>query len=121
MQQGIDLVVLERVVFVGVGEEQIEAGAGVVEGHVGLLGEFVGEPDFERLVDHVVDDFPGRVERAGLLAGRGAGFGVIGGQEVLEHAPEQLGIERDFLLDQRVLGNGELVGLEDVEQAADAV
>ena len=56
----------------------------------------------EAVVHHVVDDLARGVERAGLLAGGGAGFRVVGGEQVLEHLAGQLRVERDFLLDGRV-------------------
>ncbi len=47
------------------------------------------------------------------------GLGVVGGQQVLEDLAEQLGVERHFLFDRRILRNGELVAVQDVNQPAD--
>ena len=70
---------------------------------------------------HVVNDFARRIERAGLLARGCPRFGVIGGEQVLKDAAEQLGVEGDFLLNRCVLGDGELIAVEDVDDAADGV
>ena len=72
----------------------------------------------EGFVHHVVDDLARGVERAGLFAGGGAGFGVVGGEEVLEDLAQQFGVEGDFLFDRGVLRDGELVAVEGVDQAA---
>ena len=74
---------------------------------------------FEGLVHHVVDDGARGVEGAGLLAGGGLGFLVVGSEEVLENFAEELGVEGDFLVDGGVLDDGELVAVEDVDEAGD--
>ena len=74
---------------------------------------------FEGLVHHVVDDGARSVEGAGLLAGGGLGFLVVGGEEVLENFAEEFGIEGDFLVDGSVLDNSKFVAVEDVDEAGD--
>ena len=71
----------------------------------------------ERLVHHVVHDGARGVEGAGLFAGGGFGFLVVGGEEVFEDFAEQLGIEGDFLIDGRVFDDGELVAVQDGDEA----
>jgi len=68
---------------------------------------------FEGFVHHVVHDGAWGVEGAGLLAGGGPGFLVVGGEVVFEDFAEQLGIEGDFLIDGGVLDDGELVAVQD--------
>jgi hypothetical protein len=113
----------EGVFFLGVGEEEVQPGAGVVSEsfpsswlrflHAGLFHEGAGEVGLERFVHHVVHDGARGVEGAGLLAGGGLGFLVVGGEEVLEDLAEQFGVEGDFLIDGGVLDDGELVAVQD--------
>ena len=105
--------------FLGVGEEKVQPGAGVGFLHTGLFHEDAGEVGLERFVHHVVHDGARGVERAGLLAGGGPGFLVVGGEEVLEDFAEQFGVKRDFLIDGGVLDDGELVTVQDADQAGD--
>jgi hypothetical protein len=76
---------------------------------------------FEGLVHHVVHDGARGVEGAGLLAGGGLGFLVVGGEEVFEDFAEEFGIESDFLIDGGVLDDGELVAVQDGDEAGDAL
>ena len=73
---------------------------------------------FERFVHHVFNDGAWGIEGACLLAGCGLGFLVVTGQQVLEHLAQQFRVKRDFLIDRRVFDDGELVGVQDVQQAA---
>ena len=68
-----------------------------------------------------MNDLARGIERAGLLAGGGARFGVIGCQQVLENFTQQFGVEGDLLFDGRVLFNRELVMILDRDQAAHCV
>ncbi|MBT9141270.1 MAG: hypothetical protein DDT30_01859 [Dehalococcoidia bacterium] len=72
----------------------------------------------EGFIHHVVDDLSGGVIRAGLLAGSRFGFGIVVCQQVLEYLAEQLRVESDLFLNGGVLINGELVAVEDIDQAA---
>ena len=65
----------------------------------------------EGLVNHIVHDGARGVEGAGLLAGGGLGFLVVGCEEVLEDLAKEFGIEGDFLIDGGVLDDGELVAV----------
>jgi len=78
--------------------------------------QFLFEVGLERFADHVVDDGAGGIERSSFLAGRAGGLGVVLGQQVLEDAPQQFGVERDFLFDRGVLRNREGVAVENAEQ-----
>ena len=69
----------------------------------------------ERFIYHVVDDLTGCVERTRLFARSRAGFRVIRREQVLEHLTEQFGIQCHLLLYRRILGNRELVAIEDVD------
>ena len=109
----------EGVLFLGVGEEEVQPGAGVGFLHAGLFHEGAGEVGLERFVHHVVHDGARGVERAGLLAGGGLGFLVVGGEEVLEDLAEEFGVEGDFLIDGGVLDDGELVAVQDADEAGD--
>ena len=71
----------------------------------------------ERFIDHVIDDAPRGVVGAGGLARRLLRLRVVGGQQVLEDAPQQLGVESDFEVERRILLHGELVAAEQGEQA----
>ena len=54
-----------------------------------------GQVQHQRLVDHIIDYTPGRIERAGRFAG-GSGRVLVGvsfGQQVFKHHTEQFGIE----------------------------
>ena len=103
----------EGVLFLGVGEEEVEPGAGVGFLHAGLFHEGAGEVGLERFVHHVVHDGARGVERAGLFAGGGFGFLVVRGEQVFEDLAEEFGIKGDFLIDRRVLDDGELVTVQD--------
>ena len=81
--------------------------------------EFPREMGFEGFVHHVVHDGARGVEGAGLLAGGGLGFLVVGGEEVFEDFAEEFGVEGDFLINGGVLDNGELVAVQDVDEAGD--
>jgi hypothetical protein len=73
----------------------------------------------EGFVHHVFHDGARGVEGAGLLAGGGLGFLVVGGEEVFEDFAEQFGIEGDFLIDRGVLDDGEFVAVQDGDEAGD--
>ena len=70
----------------------------------------------ERLIHHPVNDDARRVERASRLASDRIGLGIVGSKEVLKHMAKEFGIKRDFFLDRRVLGQGEVVAAQDIEQ-----
>ena len=82
--EGGDFGSFKGVLFLRVGKENVEPGTGVFFLHASLLHECAGEMGLERLVHHVVHDRARGVERAGLLAGSGLGFLVVGGEEVFE-------------------------------------
>ena len=71
----------------------------------------------QRLVHHVVHDAARRVVGAGCFPHGLARFGVVSRQQVLEYAPEQLRIQRDLLIERRVLFHGEFEAAEEAEQA----
>ena len=88
-------------------------------GRGGGAGEAkVGQDGAEGLVDHVVDDLARGVEGAGGLAGGIPGLGVVGGKEVFEDLAEELGIEGDVGVGGVVLVDGEVVALQQGEEAA---
>ena len=97
--------------LVVVGEQMAEPGFHVFGGRQRGF-QFGFQAGDERLVHHVVDDFARGVERAGLFAGGGAGFGIVGGEQVLKHLAGQFRVEGDFLLDGRVFLDGEIVAVE---------
>jgi hypothetical protein len=73
---------------------------------------------FERFINHVFNDGARRVEGACLLAGSCSGLFVIGGEQVFKDLAQQLRIKSNFLIDRRVFDNGELVGVQDMQKAA---
>lgn len=75
----------------------------------------------EGLVHHVVDDLAGGVEGAGLFAGGGFGFGVVGGQQVFKDLAQELRVQGDLLFNRGVFGDGEFVAVQDIDQAAHLV
>lgn len=81
-------------------------------------GEFLEEVGFEGDIDHVIDEGAGSVERACLFAGRFAGFGVEGGEEVFKDLAEEFGVKSDLFFDGSIFGDGELVALKDFEESA---
>jgi hypothetical protein len=83
---------------------------------IGQAGFQVGD---QRLVHHVVHDGARSVVGAGGFAGGGGGFGVAGGQEVFEDLAGQFGVEGDLLVQRGVFGDGEVVAVEDVDEATD--
>ena len=115
--EAVGFIVGEHFRGVGVVEEVADALAPELAVAV-AGGGFLRERFRQRLVDHIVHDLAGRVVGAGLLAGVLAGFGVVGGEEVLEDLAEQFRVERDVLLDGRVLLDGELVAVEEPDEAA---
>ncbi len=80
--------------------------------------EFTLKISQQSLVHHVVHDRTRGVVGAGSFAGGGGGFGVVGGQQILEHFAREFGVECDFLIQRRRFGDGEVVAVEDVDQAA---
>ncbi len=117
LDKGLHLVIVERGFLLGVGEEYVQSGPRVFLLHaVGVL-QGPGEVGLEGFVHHVVHDGAWRVEGAGLLAGRGLRFLVVGGEQVFEHLAQEFRIQGDFLIDGSVLDDGELVRGEDVDQA----
>ena len=83
-----------------------------------LLRELTRKLGNEGLLDHVVHDLAGRVERPGQLAGSLARVRIVSGQEVLEHPTKQLRVERHLLFNGSVLGNCELEAFEGMDDAA---
>lgn len=94
-----------------VAEEDVE-GRGVGDG---------GEGGAEGLVDHVVDDLARGVEGAGGLAGGFPGLGVVGGKEIFEGLAEELRVKGDVGVGGVVFVDGEVVALEEGEEAAGLV
>ena len=102
----------------------------VVVDEFGERGDFVGvraallakcfKVKAQRFIDHVINDATRRVVAAGGFAG-GLGRAFIGhvhfSEQVFKDEAEQFGIERDFLFERSVLGDGEFVALEDAVQA----
>ena len=85
-------------------------------GGVGRMGDFrqVGGQGF---VYHVVYDGAGGVVGAGLLAGGVAGFRVVGGQQVFKDFAQEFRVQGDFLFRRGVFFYGELVFVEQGDQA----
>ena len=69
----------------------------------------------EGFVYHVVDDFAWRVERAGLFTCSCTGFGIIRCEQVFKHLSEEFRIQGNFFLYGCVLGDGELIAIENVD------
>ena len=69
------------------------------------------------LVHHVVHDGSRRVVGSGLLAGALLGLRVVGGQQVLEDLTQQLRVQGHFHLYRGVLLDGELVVVEQINEA----
>ncbi len=74
-----------KVLFLGVGEEEVESGAGSGFLHARLFHEDAGEVGLQRTVHHVVHDGARGVEGAGLLAGGRAGFRIVSGEQIFKH------------------------------------
>ena len=79
----------------------------------------MGEVGLEGLVHHVFDDGTWGVEGTSLLAGSSLGFFITGGEEVFEDLAEKFEVEGDFLIDGGVLDYGELVAVQDGDNAGD--
>ena len=68
-------------------------------------------------VYHVVDNGARRVERACRFSCRILRFGIVRSQEVLENPAKQFGVEGDDGIGGRVLFDGEVVLLKQVDEA----
>ena len=99
---------------------QVSNGLGVLaeENIEGLGVGHRGQGGAEGLVNHVVDNFARGVEGARGLARRLPCLGVIRSEEVFEDLTEELGVEGDVGVGGVVFVDGEVVALQQGEEAA---
>jgi len=86
LDQRLGLSLIEQMFLFVVTQQKIQSDFSILRAHAALNNQLVSQICLERFIHHVVNDFAGSIETAGLLTGGGAGFRVVAGQQVFKNA-----------------------------------